>query len=32
VECDMEGAHRGTLDPPGFTPTSRTVRVDGFDQ
>jgi steroid delta-isomerase-like uncharacterized protein len=28
----MEGTHRGALDPPGFAPTGRTMRVDGFDQ
>jgi steroid delta-isomerase-like uncharacterized protein len=28
----MEGTHRGPLDPPGFAPTGRTMRVDGFDQ
>lgn len=28
----MEGTHRGPLDPPGFAPTGRAMRVDGFDQ
>lgn len=28
----MEGTHRGALDPPGFAPTGRTMRIDGFDQ
>ena len=28
----MEGTHRGALDPPGFAPTGRAMRVDGFDQ
>lgn len=28
----MEGTHRGTIDPPGFAPTRRTMRVDGVDQ
>jgi steroid delta-isomerase-like uncharacterized protein len=28
----MEGTHRGPLDPPGFAPTGRHMRVDGFDQ
>jgi len=28
----MEGTHRGALDPPGFAPTDRTMRVEGVDQ
>jgi steroid delta-isomerase-like uncharacterized protein len=28
----MEGTHRGVIDPPGFGPTGRTMRVDGVDQ
>ena len=28
----MEGTHRGALDPPGFAPTGRTMRVEGIDQ
>ena len=28
----MEGTHRGVIDPPGFAPTGRTMRVDGIDQ
>jgi steroid delta-isomerase-like uncharacterized protein len=28
----MEGTHRGPLDPPGFAPTGRRMRIDGFDQ
>jgi steroid delta-isomerase-like uncharacterized protein len=28
----MEGTHRGPLDPPGFAPTGRRMRVEGFDQ
>jgi steroid delta-isomerase-like uncharacterized protein len=28
----MEGTHRGAIDPPGFAPTGRRVRVDGIDQ
>jgi len=28
----MEGTHRGVIDPPGFAPTGRTIRVDGVDQ
>jgi ketosteroid isomerase-like protein len=28
----MEGTHRGAIDPPGFAPTGRTMRVDGIDQ
>jgi steroid delta-isomerase-like uncharacterized protein len=28
----MEGTHRGDIDPPGFAPTGRTMRVDGVDQ
>jgi steroid delta-isomerase-like uncharacterized protein len=28
----MEGTHRGELDPPGFAPTGRRMRVDGVDQ
>jgi steroid delta-isomerase-like uncharacterized protein len=28
----MEGTHRGAIDPPGFAPTGRTMRVDGVDQ
>jgi steroid delta-isomerase-like uncharacterized protein len=28
----MQGTHRGALEPPGFAPTGRAMRVDGFDQ
>ncbi len=28
----MEGTHRGVIDPPGFAPTGRTIRVEGIDQ
>jgi steroid delta-isomerase-like uncharacterized protein len=28
----MEGTHRGAIDPPGFAPTGRTMRLDGIDQ
>ena len=28
----MEGSHRGPIDPPGFAPTGRTMRVEGVDQ
>jgi steroid delta-isomerase-like uncharacterized protein len=28
----MEGTHRGAIDPPGFAPTGRAMRVDGIDQ
>jgi predicted ester cyclase len=28
----MEGTHRGPIDPPGFAPTGRRMRVDGVDQ
>ncbi len=28
----MEGTHSGAIDPPGFAPTGRTMRVDGVDQ
>jgi hypothetical protein len=28
----MEGTHRGALDPPGFAPTARSMRVEGIDQ
>jgi steroid delta-isomerase-like uncharacterized protein len=28
----MEGTNRGAIDPPGFAPTGRTMRVDGIDQ
>src|SRR4029077_12394811 len=28
----MEGTQRGTIDPPGFAATGRTMRVDGVDQ
>jgi len=28
----MEGSHRGPIDPPGFAPTGRTMRIDGVDQ
>lgn len=28
----MEGTHRGAIDPPGFAPTGRTMRVDGIDE
>jgi steroid delta-isomerase-like uncharacterized protein len=28
----MEGTHRGPIDPPGFAPTGRSMRVDGVDQ
>jgi len=28
----MEGTHRGAIDPPGFAPTGRAMRVEGVDQ
>jgi steroid delta-isomerase-like uncharacterized protein len=28
----MEGTNRGPVDPPGFAPTGRAMRVDGVDQ
>lgn len=28
----MQGTHSGVIDPPGFAPTGRTMRVDGIDQ
>ena len=28
----MEGTHRGPIDPPGFAPTGRAMRVEGIDQ
>ena len=28
----MQGTHRGPIDPPGFAPTGRRMRVDGVDQ
>jgi steroid delta-isomerase-like uncharacterized protein len=28
----MEGTNRGVIDPPGFAPTGRTMRVEGIDQ
>jgi steroid delta-isomerase-like uncharacterized protein len=28
----MEGTHGGTIDPPGFAPTGRRMRVDGVDR
>ena len=28
----MEGTHRGAIDPPGFAPTGRTMRIEGIDQ
>jgi steroid delta-isomerase-like uncharacterized protein len=28
----MEGTNRGAIDPPGFAPTGRTMRVEGVDQ
>lgn len=28
----MEGTHRGPIDPPGFAPTGRRMRVEGVDQ
>jgi steroid delta-isomerase-like uncharacterized protein len=28
----MEGTHRGALDPPGFAPTGRAMRVEGVDR
>ena len=28
----MEGTHRGALDPPGFAPTGRSMRVEGVDR
>jgi len=28
----MEGTHRGVIDPPGFAPTGRRMRVEGVDQ
>jgi steroid delta-isomerase-like uncharacterized protein len=29
---NMQGAHRGPLEPPGFAPTGRRMHVDGVDQ
>lgn len=29
---NMEGTHSGEIDPPGFAPTGRRMRVDGVDQ
>jgi steroid delta-isomerase-like uncharacterized protein len=29
---NMEGTHRGPLEPPGFAPTGRKMRVDGIDR
>ncbi|HTZ86849.1 MAG TPA: ester cyclase [Solirubrobacteraceae bacterium] len=28
----MEGTHRGAIDPPGFAPTGKRMRVEGVDQ
>jgi len=28
----MQGTNRGAIDPPGFAPTGRNVRVEGIDQ
>ena len=28
----MEGTHRGVIDPPGFVPTGRSMRVEGVDR
>ena len=28
----MEGTNRGAIDPPGFAPTGRSMRVEGVDQ
>jgi steroid delta-isomerase-like uncharacterized protein len=28
----MEGTHRGAIDPPGFAPTGRRMRIDGLDR
>ena len=28
----MEGTHRGAIDPPGFAPTGRPMRVEGVDE
>jgi steroid delta-isomerase-like uncharacterized protein len=28
----MEGTHRGPIDPPGFAPTGRRMRVEGVDR
>jgi steroid delta-isomerase-like uncharacterized protein len=28
----MEGTHTGTIDPPGFAPTGKRMRVDGVDR
>lgn len=28
----MEGTHRGTIDPPGFAPTGKRMRVEGVDR
>ena len=28
----MQGTHRGVIDPPGFAPTGRRMRVEGVDQ
>ena len=28
----MEGTHRGAIDPPGFAPTGRRMRIDGVDR
>jgi steroid delta-isomerase-like uncharacterized protein len=29
---NMQGTHRGPLEPPGFAPTGRRMRIDGIDQ
>jgi steroid delta-isomerase-like uncharacterized protein len=29
---NMEGTHRGPLEPPGFAPTGRRMQIDGIDQ
>jgi steroid delta-isomerase-like uncharacterized protein len=29
---NMQGTQRGPIDPPGFAPTERTMRIDGVDQ
>ena len=28
----MEGTHQGVIDPPGFAPTGRSMRVEGVDR
>jgi predicted ester cyclase len=29
---NMQGTHRGVIDPPGFAPTGRSMRVEGVDR